>query len=202
MTKENSAVSIRVASPDDAEELVEIYAPYVRETAISFEYEVPSVQEFRGRIEETLKKYPYLAAVRDDSIVGYAYAGAFVGRTAYDRSCETSIYIRRDARKGGIGGRLYDVLEGCLKEMGVLNLNACIGYPKGEDPYVTTNSVDFHRHLGYDWVGRFHDCGYKFGRWYDMVWMEKMLGPHPDDPAPFCPFPDVLETCREKFGIE
>ena len=85
---------IRAATPDDAEEILKIYAPYVLNTAITFEYEVPSLGEFRGRMEKTLQKYPYLAAVSGGEIAGYAYTGAFVGRTAYDWAAETTPHSR------------------------------------------------------------------------------------------------------------
>lgn len=172
---------------EDAEALLSIYAPYVRETAITFEYEVPSVEEFRGRIAAVLKRYPYLVAVSDTlagtggTILGYAYAGAFVGRKAYEWSAELSIYVSQRRRKSGIGGRLYRALEASLKEMGILNLYACIGYPEREDEYLTRNSVQFHEHLGFKLVGHFHQCGYKFNRWYDMVWMEKIIGEHTEN---------------------
>lgn len=194
-------IEIRVATPDDAEALLAVYAPYVTDTAISFECEVPAVEEFRRRIVHTLQRYPYLVALRDGAIAGYAYAGPFVGRAAYDWSVETSIYVARHARRAGLGRALYTALENILREMGVRNLNACIGYPKKEDEYLTTNSVDYHRHLGYAWVGRFHDSGCKFGRWYDMVWMEKIIGNHPENPEPVRPFPEVRAIIRECYGI-
>ena len=187
----NTERIIRTVRPSDAEELVNIYAPYVEHTAISFEYEVPTPDEFRGRIERTLKKYPYLAAEENGRILGYAYAGPFVGRAAYNWSAEMSIYVRRDAKGQGVGGRLYGAMEEILKEMNILNLNACIGYPETEDEYLTRNSVEFHAHMGYQWVGRFHNSGYKFGRWYDMVWMEKLIGTHTGNPAPVKAFPEV-----------
>lgn len=194
-------IEIRVATPDDADALLAVYAPYVTDTAISFECEVPTVEEFRRRIARTLERYPYLVALQDGKIAGYAYAGPFVGRAAYDWSVETSIYVARHARRAGLGRALYTALENILREMGVLNLNACIGYPKKEDEYLTTNSVDYHRHLGYAWVGRFHDSGCKFGRWYDMVWMEKIIGNHPENPEPIRPFPEVRAIIRECYGI-
>ena len=92
-------MNIRSASPDDAERLLEIYAPYVAETASSFEYDVPTVEEFRGRIENTLLKYPYLVADEDGRAVGYCYAGRFHSREAYLHSVEVSIYIDRNYRR-------------------------------------------------------------------------------------------------------
>lgn len=187
-----TAIRIRTAEFSDAERLVEIYAPYVVQTAISFEYEVPSVEEFRDRIKNVLKKYPYIVAEQDGHIVGYAYAGAFKAREAYDWSVETSIYVDITTQHQGIGGRLYEELEKILKRMNILNMNACIGYPKVEDEHLTRNSVAFHEHLGFQMVGEFHDCGYKFGRWYDMVWMEKMIGNHIDHPVPVTAFPEIM----------
>ncbi len=171
-------IEIRLAKADDAEELLDIYRYYVENTAISFEYETPSAEEFKGRIENTLKKYPYLAAVHNGKIMGYAYAGAFIWRAAYDWSVETTIYVAKDVRRCGIGRMLYEVLEQSLKDMGILNLYACVGYPEEDDEYLTKNSVQFHEHLGFELVGRFHKCGRKFSRWYDMVWMEKIIGEH------------------------
>lgn len=174
----NDKIIIRNAVPQDARALLDIYGPYVKNTAISFEYEVPSVEEFQKRIENTTKKYPYLIAEEDNQILGYAYAGAFYGRAAYDWSVETTIYLAPGATKKGVGRLLYKSLEEKLKEMGILNLYACIAYPDEEDEYLDKNSALFHEHMGYQKVGEFHKCGYKFGRWYSMIWMEKIIGEH------------------------
>ena len=177
-------IIIRVATLEDAERLVGIYKPYVEQTAITYEYEVPSVEEFRGRIERTLEKYPYLVAEVDGRIVGYAYASTYIGRAACDWSVEVSIYVDMERKNCGVGGRLYKALEQILKEMNILNLNAAIAYSEIEDGHLTNDSIRFHEHFGYKWFGRFHNCGYKFGRWYDLVWMEKMLGEHGENPKP------------------
>ena len=95
---------LRIAKPEDAEEILKVYAPYVEKTAITFEYEVPSVEEFRGRIENTLQHYPYLVAEDESGILGYAYAGRFQTRAAYDWAVETSIYIRMDQKRHSAGG--------------------------------------------------------------------------------------------------
>lgn len=177
-------VKLRRAVLSDAARLVEIYGYYVEKTAISFEYTVPSPEEFRGRMERIMRRYPYLVAEVDGRVAGYAYAGAFVGRAAYDWACELTIYLDHDARKHGMGRALYEALADRLQAMGILNLYACIGYPQVEDEYLTRNSARFHEHLGFALVGTFHNCGYKFGRWYDMIWMEKCIGMHTDTPAP------------------
>lgn len=181
-------VVFRTAQLEDAQELLDIYAPYVEETAITFEYEVPSVEEFQERIQHTLEKYPYIVALQDEKIVGYAYASAFHVRAAYDWCAEVSIYLDRNMRHCGIGKQLYAELESILRQMNILNVNACIGYPEVEDEYLTKNSVGFHEHMGYKMVGEFHRCGYKFNRWYNMVWMEKMLNDHPNNPKPILNF--------------
>ena len=177
-------ITVRSATLGDAERILEIYDYYVKNTAITFEYTTPTLEEFRGRMEKIMQKYPYLVAEKDGVIAGYAYAGAFVGRAAYDWSCETSIYLDKNARKCGIGKTLYTALEKELKEMGILNMYACIGYPAEEDEYLTKNSADFHSHIGFTMVGEFHKCAYKFGRWYNMIWMEKIIGEHKENQAP------------------
>ena len=171
-------ISIRFAKPEDAKELLKIYAYYVTDTAISFETEVPSEEEFKLRIEEVLKSYPFIVACKDDEILGYAYLHSFVGRKAYELSSETTIYLNPDKKKMGIGKKLYSVLEDIAKEQNITNLYSCIGYVDKEDEYLNNNSVQFHEHIGFRMVGKFENCGHKFGRWYHMVWMEKIIGEH------------------------
>ena len=166
----------------DAEELLEIYGPYVKDTAVSFEYDVPKVEEFEERIRNISGKYPYIKAVDDNGrILGYAYAGAFKGRSAYDWAVETTIYIRKQERGNGIGKTLYKSLEKSLKSMGILNLNACIAFTDEPDEHLTNDSMHFHEHMGYKLVGTFHKCGFKFNHWYNMIWMEKLIGDHEDE---------------------
>ena len=173
-------ISIRFAKLEDAKELLKIYAYYVTDTAISFETEVPSEEEFKLRIEEVLKSYPFIVACKDDEILGYAYLHSFVGRKAYELSAETTIYLNPDKKKMGIGKKLYSVLEDIAKAQNITNLYSCIGYVDKEDEYLNNNSVQFHEHIGFRMVGKFENCGHKFGRWYHMVWMEKIIGEHGD----------------------
>ncbi len=175
-------VRIRSARPADAAVLLSIYAPYVAYTAISFEYETPSLAEFAQRITETLKRYPYLVLEDGGIIQGYAYAGPFKGRAAYDWAVETTIYIRQDAHGKGYGRALYTALEEELKRRHFLNAYACIAFSEREDETLTNASPRFHERMGYSLCGTFRQCAYKFGRWYDMIWMEKMLGDHGDNP--------------------
>lgn len=190
---EDRKKEIRVATPQDAEALLAVYAPYVTDTAITFEYEVPSLTEFRERIRHTLERYPYLVMEQDGEILGYAYAGPFKERAAYDWAVETTIYVKQGMKKQGIGRKLYQALEDTLIRQNILNLNACIGYPTVEDEYLTRNSMEFHQHLGYRLVGQFYQCGYKFERWYDMVWMEKLVGEHGVEPVRVKPFPELQQ---------
>lgn len=196
------AIRIRVAALDDAEDLLAIYAPYVQNTAVTFEYDVPRLEDFQSRMETTLKQYPYIVAEKGGEILGYAYSGAFVGRAAYGWAAEVTVYVKETKRGNGIGGKLYAALEGLSKAQHILNLNACIAYPETPDAYLTDNSMQFHRHLGYRMVGKFHQCGYKFGRWYHMVWMEKMLGEHPADPPAVIGFPDLKPSVFQSLGIQ
>lgn len=166
---------IRSAVPEDAERLLEIYSYYVKNTAVSFEYEAPSVGEFRSRIEKTLERYPYLVIEDEGIITGYAYAGVFKNRAAYDRCCEVSIYVDREKKRRGYGKALYGALEKELESRGFTNMYACIGSPVVEDEYLTNDSESFHRRLGFTKVGEFHKCGYKFSRYYNMIWMEKII---------------------------
>ena len=171
---------IRDAKPEDAARLLEIYGPYVENTAISFECETPGLEEFQNRIRAISAHYPYLVLEEDGKIAGYAYAGVLKARAAYARSCEVTIYLDRRARKRGMGRMLYEALERRLKAQGILNLYACIAWPIVPDETLSTNSADFHAHMGYTKVGEFHFCAYKFGRWYSMIWMEKFIGEHGD----------------------
>lgn len=184
-------MNIRIATEDDASDLLKIYAPYVKETAITFEYEVPSKMEFRNRIRETLKKYPYFVCEEDKKIVGYAYANAFKERSAYDWAVETSIYVEKSARRAGIGSALLEKLESTLKKQNILNVNACIAETDEKDEYLTNASIEFHTKKGYRMVGKFNLCGYKFNHWYNMVWMEKMLGEHTENQPAFIPFSNL-----------
>ena len=175
----NGHLMIRPTCEKDAAALARIYAYYVEKTAITFEYTAPDMAEMERRRQEISQRYPYLVAESDGKVVGYAYAHAFYGREAYAWSVESSIYVDVNIRKHGIGRKLYEALEKALKSMGILNINACIAVPRDDqDPYVTNGSLNFHQRLGYTLVGRFHNSGYKFDRWYDVVWMEKMIGPH------------------------
>ena len=171
-------ITIRTATLQDAASILHIYSYYIENTAITMEYDVPSLESFENRIRKILEHYPYLVAEQDGNILGYAYAGKFHERAAFFRSAEVSIYVDKDARKHGLGRMLYEALEKELKELGMLNIYASIAYADVEDEYLNHNSTQFHEHMGYKQVACFNQCAYKFHRWYDLIWMEKMLGEH------------------------
>lgn len=181
----NAGINIRPAREADAEALLNIYAPYVEYTAVTFEYKVPSPAEFRDRILNISARYPYLTAWKNGCIMGYAYASSFKGRAAYDWSVETSVYVSRDARSSGIGTALYKELEELLKKQNICNMCACITYPNPA-------SIAFHEKFGYTTVAHFHKSGYKLGAWHDMIWMEKFINEHPCNPKTFVPIKEVL----------
>ncbi len=170
-------IAFRGASEEDAKRLLEIYAPYVRDTAITMECHEPSVEEFGGRIRTISQSYPYLVAVDEKgTIVGYAYAHAFNEREAYRYSAEMSIYLDGGVHGKGLGSRLYGEMEMRLRKMGIKVLYAKISTtPRSEDPYLTDASVRFHGKMGYHLCGTFTNCCYKFGLWYNIICMEKSL---------------------------
>ena len=161
-------MNIRLAKRSDAAALLAIYAPYVENTAITFEYEVPTIEDFTNRIGKTLEKYPYLVAGGNGLILGYAYASTYYARAAYDWAVELSVYVSQDARGKGVGSKLYDELEGLLDQMGYMHFLACVSLPN-ED------SLAFHAKRGYQQVAHFPKIGYKFENWHDIVWLQKSL---------------------------
>ena len=190
-----SDIVIRPVKEEDALSLLSIYSYYVTDSAVSFENEVPSIEEFRERIRNISSYYPYIVAEKNGRIAGYAYAAAFKNRAAYDWDVETTIYLDRAMKRCGIGRMLLDKLEEILEAMNITNVNACIASIDEEDEYLTRDSILFHTRMGYSMVGCFHRCGYKFNRWYDMVWMEKLIGEHRKNQPEVVPFPEI----RGKF---
>ncbi|MDO4814514.1 MAG: GNAT family N-acetyltransferase [Gemella sp.] len=170
-----SEIELRMARVDDAASLLNIYAYYVNETNITFEYDVPSIEEFATRIKEILKKYPYIVAEKDGHILGYAYANTFKGRAAYDWTVEWSIYLDKNHSAKGIGQKLFDKLVEILKEQNIVTIEGCITYPNEK-------SLAFHKKNGFKEVAYFNKVGYKFDKWHDVVWYEKALSEHQDKP--------------------
>lgn len=187
---------IRPVFEEDVQALLDIYSYYVENTAATFEYEPPTADEFSGRISSARRRYPYLCISCDDEIVGFAFAHAFRERPAYDYSTEVTIYLHPEHRHEGYGKLIYTALEAELARIGVRDLYACVAVPKGVDEHLSMDSPNFHKSMGYTVCGTFTNCGYKFGRWYDMVWMVRHIGDHPDAPAPIIPYPDLQPVGR------
>lgn len=184
-------VTYRLATTADAAGLLKVYEPYVKNTAITYEYEVPTIEEFASRIADVLEKFPYIVVLIDGKISGYAYAHAFHPRAAYSWCAELSIYLSGYCHSMGIGRELYGIMEKILKKQNILNLYSCVAYTEVEDEYLTQASVHFHEHMGFTTCAHLHKCGYKFNRWYDMVYMEKTIGEHVENMPAVIPFPEL-----------
>ena len=160
---------IRLARSEDAGQIQAIYAPVVRDTAISFEVEIPDASEMRQRILSTLETHPWLVCEVDGRVLGYVYAGRHRARAAYQWATEVTVYIHADARRLGVGRALYSSLFQLLTLQGFRNLHAGITLPN-------EGSVGIHESMGFQLVGVYKEVGYKFGGWHDVGWWQLSLG--------------------------
>jgi len=161
-------MSIRPVTEADLPEMLAIYAPYVENTTISFEYSAPSLEEFSGRYHRFSTQFPWLVYEENNTVLGYAYAAPAWERTGYAWCAESSIYLAPSAQRRGIGRALYQALEKILTCQGYRILYAVITQENAP-------SVAFHSSLGFQICARFPSCGYKMDKWLDVVWMEKEL---------------------------
>ena len=159
---------IRFAVEADLPEILEIYAPYILNTAYSFEYTVPTLEEFTERFRSYTAQFPWLVWVEDGRVLGYAYGSRPWGRAAYSWNAEVSIYLSPAVHGRGIGRSLYAVLEEILKMQGYRIIYAVITSDNQD-------SIDFHKKVGYRFVAEFPGCGHKFGRRLGTVWLEKQV---------------------------
>lgn len=166
----------RFATVNDAASMLEIYRPYVQETPISFETECPSNEEFQRRVLERSGKYPWLVCEVDGEIVGYAYAGAFHARRAYQWSVESTVYIKEGCHRRGIGRDLYENLFQILKGQGVVNVIGIITLPN-------EGSQKLHEHFGFVQAALYKDIGFKFDKWWDVGYWQLQLQ-KPQHPGP------------------
>lgn len=195
MNTEERKINIRTAKLEDAQDILDIYSYYVKNSSLTFEYEVPTEEEFKQRMVHVLEFYPYLVAESENEIIGYAYAGRFQPRDAYAWVAEMSIYLKNDVRGKGVGKSLYQLLESILKEQHIIKTIAHITLPV--DKYSDFGSVPFHEKMGYQMVGKIDYLGYKFGRWYTGTYMDKLIG------TPLDNMPKIrsFDTVREKYGL-
>ena len=172
-----SEIKIRVANLDDAENILKIYSSFVEKTAVSFEYETPSLEKFRQRMKHILKRFPFLAAEKNGEIVGYAYTNFLAERAAYQYCVESSIYLRDDVHRQGIGAQNFVCMYAKVASV-----------DDGDDEFLTNASLKFHESLGFNVVGKMCKCGFKFNRWYDMLILEKVLAERIEKPKPILKF--------------
>ena len=186
--KNRKPVYIRMATEDDAEELLKIYSYYVTETAVTYEEETPSVEEFRNRIRTIRSSFPYYVAEKDGRILGYAYASKFRTRAAYRWNSEFSIYVDKDVHRLGIGSLLLDAVEETLKRQGFFNLYAIVSASQKQSKYIPGESLPFHLKHGFAEEGCLSKVGVKFGEWFDTVYLVKRLKENtnnPSEPQPY-----------------
>ena len=161
-------MEIRLVKKEDAKGILAIYAPYVENTTITFEYDVPLIEDFSKRIEDISDSMPYFVAIENNTIIGYCYATKYRARAAYQWAVELSIYIDKAYARKQIGTILYTVLLDTLKKLGYHQAYACITMPN-------TSSINFHKKFNFKEIGIFHQCGYKYNQWLDTLWMEYKL---------------------------
>ena len=170
-------IKFRLADVSDTKEILDIYAPYITDTAITFEYDIPSIEEFRGRIEHISLEYPYVVCTYKDEIIGYAYAHRYGERAAFQWDVELSIYLDMNYKSLGIGKILYNKVIEILKLQNVQNIYACI-------TSANDKSIKFHEKMGFEFIGIFKDTGYKFDSWYGVNWMGIAVGDINEKPEP------------------
>lgn len=171
------SAAIRLATEHDVDQIAAIYAPIVRDTVISFEFEPPSVDEMRQRIRSITQQFPWLVCDREGEVLGYAYAGKHRERAAYQWSADVSVYAHERARRAGVGRALYTSLFAVLALQGYYNAYAGATLPNA-------GSVALHESLGFERVGVYRSVGFKAGKWHDVAWWQRSIQPRSDAPAP------------------
>lgn len=161
-------MAVRIAKVEDVPYILGIYAPYVEQTAYTFEYTVPTLEEFTKRFTDITEQFPWLVWEEEGRVLGYAYACAPFERAAFSWCAEPAIYLCPEARGRGIGRALYETLEDYLKQQGYVVSYALITTSN-------TPSVAFHEAMGYTKTAFLPDCGFKLGGWHGIIWMEKRL---------------------------
>ncbi|HEY0512742.1 MAG TPA: arsinothricin resistance N-acetyltransferase ArsN1 family B [Thermoanaerobaculia bacterium] len=167
---------IRLASERDAAAIQRIYAPFVLQTAVSFETAAPGVDEMRSRVVATLARLPWLVCERQDEVIGYAYASPHRARAAYGWSVDVTVYVHEDHRRNGVGRALYASLLQVLRLQGFYNAYAGVTLPN-------PGSVGLHEAMGFRPVGIYRDVGHKLGQWHDVGWWQLALQAHAAAPA-------------------
>jgi len=178
---------LRLAKPADAEGILKVLAPYIKDTAINFEYEVPDAAEYAKKIEAISQKYPFIVCEIEGEIVGFAYASPFNSRAAYMWDAELSVYVDKNYLRLGIGHSLYSALIEILKLQNIQNVYGGVTVPN-------ENSEWLHKSLGFELVAVYRKVGFKLGRWHDVAWYVKYIGNHVTPPGPVIPIASLNEV--------
>ena len=182
----------RPASPEDAGLLLDLYAPYVENTSITFEYRVPTREEFAQRVRKVTAALPWLVCLQDGRLAGYAYAAPYYTRAAYQWDAELSVYLAPEFQRRGIGGRLCRAVTEIIRRQGYVNLYSLITVPN-------PGSESLHRSLGFRELAVYRSTGYKLGAWHDVGLWEKQLAPPPAQPEKPLPFPELPPEVLEEI---
>lgn len=175
---------IRLASSNDANNILNIYSPYILDTSFTFETEVPSEETFGERIENYLHYWPWLVCEFDGKIAGYAYGSKYRERTGYQWCVECSVYVHDDFQRMGIAKALYTALFEILKIQGYRNVYAVINLPNDK-------SVQLHESCGFKWFATYENVGYKLGKWKDVGWWQLVINEYNNEPAPPVQFSEI-----------
>ena len=178
--------NIRFISESDYQGVLEVYAPYVLHTAVTFDYDVPSLEDFSLRLSGISQRYPVLVCELDGQVAAYCYGGVHRAKMAYQWSVESTIYISEAYQGKGLGHIMYTALFDILRIQGFINVYAGVSVPKAQ-------SEHFHLKYGFKPVGIFEKIGYKFGKWHDLSWFEYRLAEHTDVPALPIPITEIKE---------
>jgi phosphinothricin acetyltransferase len=182
--------SIRPALSSDATSILDIYAPFILNTAVSFETEVPTIENFSQRIISNQESWPWLVYESDGLIAGYAYASKHRERAAYQWCVESSVYVNDHFQQKGIATQLYQTLFQILKYQGCRNVYAGITLPN-------ERSIHFHEKMGFNKIADYRNIGYKLNRWNTVRWYELQLNHYSDAPAPFIKWKQVQPKDRQ-----
>lgn len=179
--------TIRLATVNDAEQILKVYQPYVEQTANTFEYDVPAVEEFSNRIAKISKQYPYLVCEYDGQIVGYAYGSTHRERMGYSWCAEATVYLAAAYHRRGIARILYDTLFALMKRQGYYSIFVSV-------LCTNTPSVEFHKSMGFEEIGVFKNIGYKLGSWHSNNWMQLFLNEHNVAPPMPVAIGEIMQT--------
>lgn len=185
---------IRLATPADAAEILAIYAPFIRDTSLTFEMDVPAEPDFAARIGSYLLNWPWLVTEQEGKIAGYAYASRYRERAGYQWCAECSVYMHPDFMKRGLAARLYRTLFSILRIQGYMNVYAVINLPNDA-------SVNFHERMGFRYFATYEKVGYKLGKWKDVGWWQLQLNDYIDDPPPPVRFSELDQQQLERLGM-